>query len=176
MKGIVVVLCMGLILVLVYQVAVKIVNHDYRRYVSPPLPDGTRYTFLYPKYLKAVRANWFGHSFGMMDSVHIDSGQETFTLLDRLRAWVGIPYQPRDGFAQVIVGRMAPRFGTSRRETMSTSSTENAHDVILIDGRSHLRLWLTYREESHPDQFARDSPVVARSFCVLPPGAPIPAP
>lgn len=39
--------------------------YGFRRYVSPALPDGTRFTFLYPAYYTNVQQGWFDQTTGV---------------------------------------------------------------------------------------------------------------
>ena len=146
----------------------------YRRYLSPPFPDGSRYTFLYPSHLKTVSEGWYQ---GAIQSVRIDSGAEQFTILDRIKAILGIPWLPKRGSITVVVGAAAETGAVDRQANVQAQRKDDLrvvgddcqHNIYLVDGPSRMRLLLYHEERFHPDLFNETDAVVSRSFRVVPP-------
>ena len=146
----------------------------FRRYVSPPLPDGTRYTFLYPLYLDNVRSGWL-NGYSVIASVRIDNGEESPTTGDRLRRLLGLPIPlPHRGDVTVVVGAVGPRY-MNRPEAQWQGADGSHHTASFVDTRSHMRFLLLHEGQFYPRLFKQDDPVVIRSFRVLPPGAATPS-
>ncbi len=149
--------------------------HPYKRYTSPPLPDGTRYTFLYPRYFHhTLGVKELGQPSDTLQQMGVDAmlfpGPPT--LLDRLIQL--IPWRHQSGFGRinVMVGLATPRSGrvlSVRKDSYWKRSPEQHHDITIIDARSGLKLTM-YSFQNVPSHFAEEDPVISRSFRVIPPG------
>src|SRR5688500_19227508 len=56
---------------------------SFRRFVSQPLPDGSRYTFLYPAHLKNVNENGKGASSNITHNVNVTNRTREDPMVDR---------------------------------------------------------------------------------------------
>lgn len=148
---------------------------SYNRFVSRPLPDGSRYTFRYPSWIDSpseqppdVFAVW-------------SSRVNTF-------AAFAINLQRRQGRQQpvfrginLVAGYQrwpGVKIGADvRRETRGTKNGRFFHDVIIKQKRTRTWFTLSYNGSAvERARFQETAPVVAASFRVLPPGAPVPSP
>ena len=166
---------------------------SYIRYVSPPLPDGMRYTFLRPTYLANV-SSAFVNSDLLMQTVRIRSNT---SVLENLT-----PRQLRvlfssSGNEEVIVkvGDAAQGRYYSRSTLPSTpdTHTENHgveggwiyHNVYMTKQKSGLSFCLQHSAGFERDDqtdnrslaiFQCSDATIARSFRILPPGVAVPSP
>lgn len=139
----------------------------YRRYVSPPLlPDGTRYTLLYPNHLIA-RDGWFNPSQGTLHSVHMSASATKGEWLRlwslRLRARFFPALLPPPGDLTVVVGR------ADKGTTQNKRNDTHWQDATVTDARSQLRLRIF--QSNFSDAIGRS---IADSLQFLPPGASVP--
>ena len=160
----------------------------FRRYTSPPLPDGTRYTFLYPSYFANVHPGWLDsdHQFR---SVRIDCiGTKPFP-------WIAAPGQapvayyihgkqgaawpaPHEEFCSVVVGKAAPPFWQGPRpleiDRQWIGEYGSHHDFSIKDAHTHYRFEVIHEDRYTPALFRQTDPVIVASFRILPPGASAP--
>ena len=160
----------------------------FRRYTSPPLLDGTRYTFLYPSYYANVHQGWLDsdHQFG---SVRIDcigtkpvpwiaaKGQTPISYYSHGKqggAWLS----PHEEFCSVVVGNAAPPLwqGPHPLEIDHQWVGENGshHDFSIKDAHTRYRFEVIHEDRYTPALFRQTDPVIVGSFRVLPPGASVP--
>ncbi len=133
---------------------------SFRRYTSPPLPDGSRYTFLYPSHLKAVQEG-YNRGAGVVQSVQLLPG-----------GWGLMPSSATNhGSITVVVGSLASMGGQipqQRKDGYEVIGNESRHDIYLADTRSGMRLRL-YHSQSLT-LFSATDPAVSKSFRLLLPG------
>ena len=154
----------------------------FRRYTSPPLPDGTRYTFLYPSYFANVHQGWLDsdHQFG---SVRIDcigtkpvpwiaaKGQTPISYYSHGKqggAWLS----PHEEFCSVVVGNAAIPFwqGPHPLVTDHRWIGENGshHDLSIKDARTRYRFEMIHEDRYIPALFKQTDPIITSSFRILP--------
>lgn len=144
----------------------------YKRFVSPPLADGTRYTFLYPARYNSVSG--IG-----TNALLLDDETRRLTLLDRIRQY--IPLGPvRATLAGLRAGEITVQVDHPRqkRANSRTEIKESRRRFISIeDARSRSYFFVSHINYfSEPTRFDAESKVFSQSFQILPRGAPIPAP
>jgi hypothetical protein len=150
----------------------------YRRYVSQPLPDGTRYTFLYPEELRTVVENGGNPSPGVVRNVTVYNSFIRETDWDRLRRKVGLGGQSHDESISVLP--YAVKGGIARDRRWSdrwTRGGRTRHNEFIDDRRTQLQFALYL--DAPADESARFQtirPTVVRSFELLPPGTEPPSP
>jgi hypothetical protein len=159
----------------------------YRRYVSPPLPDGTRYTFLYPRYYRySLGEKELGQPSNTLQMVRLTTidpakGPPAEPLLYRLMPhqlrWL-LPWSDQNGLGDitVMVGPAPLHSGrvlSGRKDSSWNQAPEHHHDITITDAHSGLKLTM-YSMQTIPAHFAREDPVIAGSFRVLPPGTQVP--
>jgi len=151
----------------------------YRRYVSPPLPDGTRYTLLYPATLEPT--NWTPRS------VNFHKPEETFaaSVVKIVPLLLGArPAPERSEYLTVLHGPLKDResgLPDSRQEVELVGGAGRHHGsraVHIVDARARARFVLHHviSGQANDPRAIRVGPAVARSFRVLPPGATAPRP
>jgi|GEM_PF-2009385 len=159
---------------------------SYVRYTSPPLPNGTRYTFLYPRNLNNVddQANFTSHITEVQITRRI-SPFESFVTYHSGGFFPGI-----DETIQVEVGpgQDSPVPGSvyTRTDTDDSASGFLSHYVELYNPKSGASLSLhhmaggTTRLHKAVGRnalvFRQVDKVIAGSFRVLPPGVEPPSP
>ena len=157
----------------------------FRRYTSPPLPDGTRYTFLYPSYYAKIHRGWLDsdHQFG---SVRIDC------IGTKPVPWIASPGQapisyyihgkqgatwlaPHEEFCSVVVGNAAPPFWQGphplKIDHQWIGENGSHHDFSINDAHTRYRFEVIHEDRYTPTLFRQTDPLIARSFRVLLPGA-----
>jgi hypothetical protein len=148
-----------------------------RRYVSPPLQGGTRYTFLYPNHMGVVREDPFGGDPRIAQSVRLGTTFKKRTFTDALRRWLPFPRRPKHGYVTIIAGPANARRGAqdSRKEQEWVHGSRRYRNLFVIDARSRLRVQL-YHEYSLRPAFTDEDRIVTSSFRLLRPGEAVPVP
>jgi len=157
----------------------------FRRYTSPPLPDGTRYTFLYPSYFANVHQGWLNadHQF---DSVRVDCigtkpvpwiafhGQTPVAYYIHGKqgaSWLA----PHEEFCSVVAGNAAAPFWQGPHpleiDHQWVGEYGNHHDASINDAHTRYRFELIHEDRYTPALFKQTDSVIFKSFRVLPPGA-----
>ena len=164
-------------------IVVSIVTYNYRppqfrRFVSQPLSDGTRYTFLYPAHLDRVTEGG-GGSPDVTHSVTVskkDRSNEAARDWIRTRLSLAVP-PDAETVTVVVVPQKTRHVADSRSDERWARGGELRHNEYLVDSRTRTQYSLYH---SCPDtakaQFAAHSPTIARSLQVLPPGSAPPVP
>ncbi len=165
----------------------------FRRYTSPPLPDGTRYTFLYPSYYARVKQGWMDSDY-QFGTVRIDcigtpsvpwiavAGQTPVSYFvhgTQGTKWLA----PHEEFCTVLVGRLGdvlsgrsgnlafPRGNNLlRQDTRWVGENGNHHALSILDKRSQLRFQFIHEDRYIPALFKQTDPIMVNSFRILPPG------
>ena len=157
----------------------------FRRYVSRPLPDGTRYTFQYPTYLKHISQGWLDQS-NQFITVRIDSiGTQPVPWM-AVRGGKAVTYclhgagggswpAPHEEFISIVVGHSGevvfpPGRQSIRRDIQWVGPNGSHHALAITDARTHLRFQLIHEDRYIPALFQQTDPVVTDSFRILPPG------
>ncbi len=148
----------------------------YRRYVSPPLPDGTRYTLLYPAALEPTNRT--------ARSVNFYKREQTFlaSVVQIVPFLFGTRRAPeRSEFLTVIHGPLKDRessLPSSRQEIEGVGKHEAQREVRVVDARAKARFVLFHviRSQANDRHEVRISPAVTHSFRILPPGVQTPSP
>ncbi len=146
----------------------------YKRFVSRPLPDGTRYTFLYPAHLQNTQENGKGASPNVIRSVTVWTMNRTPpTLWDELLRRLGFAVSSPAEDVSVVVFPVLPRPTRDRRTDERWERMGHLrHNLYLVDARTGLQFSLYHDGPSEATaSFAAQDRVIARSFRVLPPGA-----
>ena len=155
----------------------------YLRFVSRPLPDGSRYTFLYPRNLQRIREG--GGNPGVIANVRLQSGgaiNESPSLWDRLQRLMGLPV-PYPGESVTVMGyRPKGRISrNSRRHDRWTRGDEVRHNEFIQDSCSQLEFSIYHSCYTYSASRAAAAAQVeahgfalVRSFEILPPGSPVP--
>ena len=154
----------------------------FRRYTSPPLPDGTRYTFLYPSYYANVHQGWLDsdHQFG---SIRIDcigtkpvpwiaaKGQTPISYYSHGKqggAWLS----PHEEFCSVVVGNAAIPFWQGPHPLVIDhrwiGENGSHHDLSIKDARTRYRFEMIHEDRYIPALFKQTDPIITSSFRVLP--------
>jgi len=144
---------------------------SYRRFVSPPLPDGSRYTFLYPAHLENM-AQGAGGSPEVRSSVSVYTANQSLSEWDVLRKRVGfrVPSPGENVTVVVIPLKRAPR-SSDRRSQRLAGGGRLRHNEYLIDARTKTQLNLYHDcPADAAAQFDAHNPTIVRSFQLLPPG------
>ena len=151
---------------------------EYVRYVSRPLADGSRYTFLYPARMNRVRDR--------SSTLRMTVGEEyeTTTLWQRaigtLRARSrGMTFYSQPGFGSAFTVDPMPlsrlKYRQAGREWMRHEPDNIDRRVVVADQRSRALFLLTHWVPGGSiEQFRREDKVIIGSFQVLPPGVPSP--
>ena len=157
----------------------------FRRYVSRPLSDGTRYTFLYPSYFTKVGPSspdtdnsfdcadlgysgtpirWAAVKGGKIIAAHLYGAGNS--------SWLA----PHQELLEVIVGRAGDvPFPTGSRsisgDIRQVGPNGNHHDISITDARTHFRFLLVHEDMDTPALFAQTDPVfpAASASCPLAP-------
>ncbi len=154
---------------------------SYRRYVSPPLPDGVRYTFLYPSTLDKVSSHIMPPSYKgkYLQLVVISKKESRFLSVALWQNW----FKPEAEFVSVLIEKPATRpLKSSRLEEHSATYGQGMHmaqiehTVSVDDPRAHEHFRFWHASDFGTASFKQHDQVVTNSFRVLLPGDPVPAP
>lgn len=161
---------------------------SYRRYVSPPLPDGSRYTFLYPAHMEDVAEGGGNPSPGVVQNVTVHNREQSETTWDRLRRGVGLRVMSRGEHVDVLPVQLSldprGRFygvkdGRARDRRWSDQWARGGlvgHSEYLEVKRLKMRFYLRHGAPANAEaQFRRHNATVAQSLQVLAPRAEVPS-
>lgn len=149
----------------------------YHRYVSPPLPDGTRYTFLYPAHLRPMSGR------PRTEFIAISDGSITAGPFLRVTLWLRRFIQRPTGY-EMLSTQVLPspppsthwrRLGSAgreqeRREIQESRSGMNIHVLLVSDAHSQHRFIFDHNASGRTAAFRRDDATIIHSFRVLAPG------
>ena len=148
----------------------------YTRFTSPPLPDGVRYTFLYPTALDDVSlytfpANYKGRHLQSFMASKKESRLPGAALWHR---W----FRPEAEFVFVSVEKPVVKpLRSSRVDRQGVRNRDEiAHRVYVDDPRAHEQFMFGHIDDFGTASYTQDDRVVTDSFRVLLPGEPVPAP
>lgn len=165
------------------------VSVGFRRYVSRPTPEGTRYTFLYPAYMTKISANRPDTKDITYESVSLYSSPAPVSWTP-VRGGVPVTYPapakdsrsppvPLNEGISVEVGQKYPppflRPTPPRRDRQWAGPDGSHHDIALTDPRTQRRFWLNHDAYFAPALFRQTDPVIADSFRILLPTTPVSA-
>lgn len=148
---------------------------SYRRFTSPALPDGVRYTLLYPSTLDDASfhtfpATTFGRHF---QQFMVSKKQSRAPIVSLWHQW----FKPEVEFIFVSADSVTKPLKTSRIERQGLrNSGEIAHWVYVDDPRAQVLFTFGHIEENGTALYKQNDPVVAGSFRVLLPGEAVPNP
>jgi hypothetical protein len=149
----------------------------YRRFISQPLPDGTRYTFLYPSHLQNLRENGPGASPNVTSSVAVSTQNQSLSQWDLLRRRLGLPVTSPAESVHVVVIPLKKRVQNSRTSGRWTKGDIRRHNEHITDARTRTQFSLYHNcPRDAVAQFERHNQIIRRSFRVLPPGDDVPIP
>jgi hypothetical protein len=162
-----------LIVVILATLWVRPWSTRYRRFVSKPLSDGSRYTFLYPAHLRDIQENGAGASPEVTQCVTVYTSNQSQTDWDRLLRHLGIPILSPAESISVVVIPLKPRRVRDRRWSERWARGGGLRDnEFLVDARTKTQFVLMHSCPSDSAaQFEQNNPVITRSFQVLPPSA-----
>lgn len=144
----------------------------YRRFVSQPLPDGTRYTFLYPAHLQNIQENGKGASPEVTQSATVWTMNQSESQWDLLRRQWGFPVMSPAESVSVVVIPLKKKVKDSRRSERWTRGGQLRHNEHIIDARTCTQFSLYHScPQAAASQFERYNPTIVKSFRVLPPDA-----
>ncbi len=135
----------------------------YLRYVSPPLPDGTRYTFLYAAQLSIIT------------HMPSDGSDISFAITDpRSAIFFQAASSPQCTDINIQVGgKNSGTYGDGRDDKKDLYS----HFRHIRQMHSLNQFFLWHRSCDNEEQpFEREDEVFNKSFQILPPGSPVPSP
>jgi hypothetical protein len=159
----------------------------YQRFTSRPLPDGSRYTFLYPSNLRVIREGGGKPSPGVIANVTLQSSgavNASPSPWDRLRRRIGVAVPYPGESVTVLVTRLKgpvtqdsppPRRwadGTGVRQNASVRDTRRRLQFSI----NHNCFTFTAPQAAAADQLGTHNAVLSQTFEVVPPGAPLPEP
>ena len=151
---------------------------QFRRFVSQPLPDGTRYTFLYPAHLDRVNEGG-GGSPEVTHSVNVTKGSwKNEVARDWARTRLGLNLPPdREIVTAVVIPINSTKVADSRSDARGSDGDRLWHNEFLVDARTKTKFALYHHcPKLAKAQFEASNPTIAKSFQVLPPGAAPPMP
>lgn len=158
------------------------VNPSYKRFVSQPLPDGSRFTFLYPARLSHAQQEPARPELGLTQIVSIKAGQtrSRWDKVRRLLAQVGLLQEREQEYVYASAGPLQAKWRVARdkrwQQDWQGFGVVNRH-VYLRDARTDMQITLTHsRQRNKKGRVAPNDPVITNSLAVLAPGAPVPTP
>jgi hypothetical protein len=144
----------------------------FRRYTSKPLPDGSRFTFLYPAYLTDTHEGPGGSPEVIWSAgAHNRSGEHSSDVTRT--AWGA--FLRRAGLSQadevsvVVIQLKEKSIKDSRSSEEWVRGWERRHNEYLVDSRSKLKLQLYYSCAQDAGQFRWHSRIISDSLQLLPP-------
>ncbi len=151
----------------------------FRRYVSKPLPNGTRYTFLYPAYLHKIDQGSLDQSNQFITVRIAADGQREVVpqtqkgILIMERGTHILKLVPHEEFCGVVVGPPDSSYVGKeplRQERQWVGEYGSHHDLCLTDAHTRRRFLLTHEDRYLRDLFVQTDPVIMSSFRILSPG------
>ena len=144
----------------------------YRRFVSQPLPDGTRYTFLYPAHLQNLQENGKGASPEVAACVNVWTMNQTESGWSQFLSRLGFSVpSPAESVTVVVIPLKTHNVRDGRRTDRWSRFGGLRRNEHIIDARTRTQFSLLHScPQRAAAQFRTDDPVIARSFRVLPPG------
>jgi hypothetical protein len=164
----------GLILLTALIVAVLVMRPwtpRYRRFISQPLPDGSRYTFLYPAHLQNLQENGKGASPEVTGGVNVWTMNQSVSQWGLILGRLGFSVtSPAESVTVVVIPLKSKPVKDSHRTERWERSGGLRQNTYLVDARTRTQYFLYHSCPSTArDQFERHRPVIERSFRVLPP-------
>lgn len=158
---------------------------SYTRYVSPPLPDGTRFTFLYPSDL-ALEKNARMLT-GSISSVQFSTPSPTLASANFLLTEAAIlrDTQPLENVSVMVLPRKwwkypkmnFPKMNLRRDDQrveqyrlLGLTHKVGYRNLILYDARTQTWFLLGYSGTIKSGHYAAHNATVIQSFRILPPG------
>lgn len=169
-----------LILALLVGVVAVRLSSPYRRYVSPPLPGGARYTFLYPAHLRGIHpanASYLGPA-GAVQAVRFNTVRnpsDTPSIMERLPDWLESTFNRSTGQYGpneeifVFVSRSKPDNDSRTEERERVGDTETQF-LEIMDTNIGWGIKILYQRQTGSPAFDRTATVIAKSVRVLRPG------
>jgi hypothetical protein len=144
----------------------------YRLFVSKPLPDGSRYTFLYPAHLQNVIENNTRVAPNVTQSVSVYTMNRSESTWSEWLSRRGFVPSAAESIGAVVIPLRVRNVRNGRRTERWSRLGEMRRNEYLIDARTRTQFILIHDcPASAARQFEAHDPVIARSFRVLPPGA-----
>ncbi len=110
---------------------------SFRRFISQPLPDGSRYTFLYPAHLKVVNENGKGASPNVTHNANVTNRVTDDPIIDRFRRWVGLAApSPAELVTVVVFPVKGGKVRDSRSSEEFARGIERRRNEYLVDART----------------------------------------
>lgn len=183
-------LAVAVIAALAVMTAPKPAAPEYRRYVGPPLPDGSRVTFLYPTSVSKAAVTparqWIIQGMQMLRPT-VMSGTEAM--------WYRLPLvKPNSLTRDIGVGFLVTRFSDTYRghkivlngrtqkqyieQMLPGYGSEYVEEIDVFDARTTREYAFQYTHIGNPKtaEFESHKAKIMNSFQVLPPGAAVPTP
>jgi len=147
----------------------------FHRFVSQPLSDGTRFSFLYPEYLSDVVETPGGGSPEVVHSVSVynRAGEHPYDVNRTPWGtwWRKIGLSHAENITVVVIPIETANMKDNRSSKEWISGWERRRNEYLDDARSRLRFELYYSCAKDAPQFKSHSRIIAESFRVLAAGA-----
>lgn len=165
----------GLLLLVAFAVAVGR-GSGYRRFVSKPLLDGTRYTFLYPEYLTRISENGKGASPNVIANVNLNTPYSGQTQISRFLGWLKMaPSVTAESITVVVFPSKTTVLKDSTESREWPPNFFQRQDQAIKDVRTNNEFVLMYScEADRIAQYRRNHLSVTSSFRLLHPGEPDP--
>ncbi len=148
----------------------------YTRYISSPLPDGVRYTFLCPSTLDDVSLYTFPANYRgkYLQSLSVSKKESRLPGVSLWHRW----FRPETEFVFVSVEKPAVRpLRSSRVDRQGVRNRDEiAHRVYVDDPRAREHFMFGHVDDFGTVSYTQDDPVVTNSFRILLPGEPVPMP
>jgi hypothetical protein len=143
----------------------------YRSFVSKRLPDGSRYTFLYPAHLQNVQEDGKGASPEVTHHAIAWTMNLSNSQWDLILRRLGFPVQSsRESVSVFVIPLKSKNVKDSRRTERWEHGGELRQNTYLFDARTRTQFLMFHGCPSEARaQFERHRPVIEQSFRVLPP-------
>jgi hypothetical protein len=126
-----------LIVVLFTALVMRPWSTRYKRFVSQPLPDGSRYTFLYPAHLRDIQENGAGASPEVSHSVNVYNMNLTRSGWSRLLRRCGFSVlSPQEAVTVVVIPLKTKRVRERRWSAEWARGGRLRHNEYLVDART----------------------------------------
>ena len=142
------------------------------RYVSVPLADGSRYTFVYPQSMKVE------HSDGNGCLLRDRNATDRLSTVERLKLKLSGKYAARQSMGNLFLDEITVQVATQKLPYLDSRSNhvESRRQFLSVeDARSRTYFFISHQGYgSQPDQFKAESATLNESFRVLAPGEAVP--
>ena len=140
----------------------------YRRFTSKPLPDGSRYTFLYPDYLKDVVEGPGGSPEVIAGASVYNRGGEHPEDVNRT-PWGALWRKAGFSKAESVTLVVLPSASTTNGGVRTSEEWVRRHNEYLAPSHAKYKLQLYYSCAKDAAQFRQHSRIISDSLRLIPP-------